>query len=164
MQTLKRTILTTFGCAAWLLSSCATGYQPNSFSGGYSDVKLAPNVAIVNFQGNGYTSDFRAAKLLLLRAADVCLQSGYQYFVISHVKEESTNQGIQMPSYATTSFGGGFANTTFVPGGYVNIHKPAAALTITMSNSQKDPALLNGTRVYQASFLRTSLKADLNVK
>ena len=38
------------------VASCATGYQPKSLTGGFSDYMTAPDEAIVMFHANGYTS------------------------------------------------------------------------------------------------------------
>ncbi len=57
--------------AAAFLAACATSYQPDGFSGGYSDMKLGENVWQVDFRGNGYTSSARARDFSLLRAAEI---------------------------------------------------------------------------------------------
>jgi len=61
------------------LASCATDYHPQSFTGGYSEFKVAPDTATVTFNGNGFTSGERAAQMAILRCADLTLQSGYRY-------------------------------------------------------------------------------------
>ena len=65
-----------------LLSACASAYQREGPSGGYSDTQLAPNVFRVSFRGNGYTSPDRADELALLRSADVTLANGFTHFTV----------------------------------------------------------------------------------
>jgi hypothetical protein len=159
---MKKLLILTTGIVAGLLSSCATGYNPSGFTGGFSDTKLAPNVAMVHFDGNGFTSDMRAAQMLLLRAADVTLQSGYRFFVVNDVADQSSNTGFMTPGYANTTFGQGFANTTFLAPTYIPIHKPAGTVTITMGISQKELSSFN-KRIYDAAYLRVSLRNSLGL-
>ena len=70
------------GALVGILTGCATPYAKNGFSGGYSDVTLAPDVAVVSFQGNGFTSNDRALKIMMLRCADVTLENRYRYFSV----------------------------------------------------------------------------------
>jgi len=64
------------------LVGCATGYQPKSFTGGYTDMKLQDNIYRVTFKGNGYSSMERAGDFALLRSAEVTIQNGYKYFIV----------------------------------------------------------------------------------
>ena len=56
---------------ALVLSACATTYQSESFSGGFSETQLDKNVFRVSFQGNGYTRAERAEEMALLRSAEL---------------------------------------------------------------------------------------------
>src|SRR5882724_2256033 len=64
------------------LAGCATTYQPQSFSGGFSETQLDKNVFRVSFKGNGYTQAERAEEMALLRSAELTLKNGFKYFVI----------------------------------------------------------------------------------
>jgi hypothetical protein len=76
--------------AACLLASCATAYQPDGVSGGYSDQVRNGNTAQVSFRGNGMTTPATLHSYLLRRCAEVTLQDGYSYFVVVHT--EAPNQ------------------------------------------------------------------------
>ena len=52
------------------LTSCATGYQKQGFTGGFDETRLDRNIYRVAFKGNGFTSQERAADLVLLRCAE----------------------------------------------------------------------------------------------
>ena len=69
-----------------LLTSCATPYQSSGATGGYRDLRLAPDLFRVSFSGNGLTSPEMAYDYALLRASDLTMANGYAYFAI--VKEE----------------------------------------------------------------------------
>ncbi len=71
-----------------LLASCATMYQPEGPTGGFSETRLGENIWRVSFKGNGFTSPERATDFAMLRSAEVCLSSGYRYFIVA----ESANQ------------------------------------------------------------------------
>jgi hypothetical protein len=84
--------------AACLLASCATAYQPDGVSGGYSDPVRNGNVAQVSFRGNGLTTPETLHAFLLRRCAEVTLQDGYSYFVVAHAEapNEATNNFYSM--------------------------------------------------------------------
>jgi hypothetical protein len=84
------------------LASCATGYQPQSFTGGFFGYLTAPDEAVVIFHGNGYTSAERVIEMAALRCADVTLQHGYRYFVGVSMADLSTNASFTTPGYANT--------------------------------------------------------------
>lgn len=65
-----------------VLVSC-TSYQPNSWTGGFSETQLGEKVYQVRFRGNGATSVDRANQFLLRRAAELTLENGYRYFMLS---------------------------------------------------------------------------------
>lgn len=70
------------------LAACATPtpYQPNvrgtAVSGGYSDVRLEDNRYRVTFAGNSLTSRETVEGYLLYRAAELTVQSGYDWFSV----------------------------------------------------------------------------------
>ena len=75
----KATILI---CTLFLIGGCATAYQSQGMSGGFSETQLDTNVYTVRFSGNGYTSPSKAADFALLRSAEITLMRGYKYFLI----------------------------------------------------------------------------------
>ena len=71
-----------------IIGGCATSYQNKSLTGGYSETRLQDNMFTVYFRGNGYCSDERAQDFLMLRCADLTLENGFKFFIIS---DSSTN-------------------------------------------------------------------------
>jgi hypothetical protein len=69
--------------AVCLLTSCATAYQPDGIAGGYSDQRLDGNTAQVSFRGNRFNSPEMLQSYLLRRCADITLENGYNYFVLT---------------------------------------------------------------------------------
>jgi hypothetical protein len=160
------------------LASCATGYQPQSFTGGFSGYLTAPDEAVVIFHGNGYTSAERVIEMAALRCADVTLQHGYRYFVGVSMADLSTNASFTTPGYANTYgsvFGYGNyatanATTIITPPQRFNIYRPAISVTIRMSNDEKslEPLgmVIGGQKVRpkDAAFLSESLRQALGIK
>ena len=115
------------------LAGCATTYQSQNLTGGFSDYLTAPDEAIVMFHGNGYTSIERVIAMTALRCAEVTLDHGYRYFVGTSVADLSRQASFTTPGYAQTSssasvfgnFATGTATTTFSPPRTFNIYKPA---------------------------------------
>jgi len=68
--------------ASTFLVGCATSYQPMGSSGGYEETRLDENVFLVHFRGNRYTKMERTQDFAFLRAAELTIQSGYNYFAV----------------------------------------------------------------------------------
>jgi hypothetical protein len=161
-----------------VLASCATSYQSQSFTGGYSEYLAAPDEAVITFHGNGYTSAERVGQMAALRAAEVTLQHGYRYFIATGIFDQSTNSSFTTPGYANTygtvfgygNYATGNATTVITPPQRFNIYRPAVSVTIRMSNDEKslEPLgmVINGQRVRpkDAAFLSNSLRQFLGIK
>lgn len=72
----------------FFVAGCATTYQPNSFSGGYSDFQIDPSTVRVSFRGNGYTEKGLVEVYLLYRSAEITVNQGFDWFVISEREGE----------------------------------------------------------------------------
>lgn len=87
-----------------LLSGCATQtpYQPASTRGdyGYTETPLTDNRYRVSFNGNAVTPSETTQDYALLRAAELTLQKGYDWF-------ELANRATDRKERSTTSGGGG---------------------------------------------------------
>lgn len=83
MKYLKLKLCTFSICLiSFLLTGCATGYGPLDSRGGYEDSKIDENTYSVSFKGNLVTSKERVLDFAVLRAAELCLQSGLTHFKI----------------------------------------------------------------------------------
>ena len=100
-------------CLSILLVSCSTGYRPLNDSGGYWDERIesTPNRFKIGYDGNKWHSDpinrkERVIDLALLRSAEVALENGFKYFIISdsqaYTEKTSLLQG-SIPSNSTAS-------------------------------------------------------------
>ena len=139
--------------------SCATTYQSQSWTGGFSETQLDTNVYTVRFRGNGYTSSARASDFTLLRSAELTLENGYKYFMIidsgSYRDISQTSIPQQNYNYGTISGDGGTAYYSGYDTTYENITvtRPRSENTIMMfkEKPKKDMS-------YDAAFISKSIK------
>lgn len=153
---------------AFLIAGCATGYQAQSFSGGFSETQLDKNVFRVTFKGNGYTQSERVEDFALLRSAELTLKNGFSHFAIVDGRQ-GAEYGVMttpMQSYTTgsvTAYGNtayGSTQTTTTGGQSFIIKKPSSTNTIVCFNGKPE----NGMFAYDAKFIYDSLSAKYGVK
>jgi hypothetical protein len=155
-----------------LLVGCATKYQPQSFSGGFSETQLDTNVFTVTFKGNGYTGRDKANDFALLRSAELAMENGFKYFAIVDAQQYSKNSTFTTPTTAITNVNAntygtaynygnnttynaktyGTATTTVSGGQTYNISKPRTSNTIVCFTEKPEGF------AYNAQFLANSLK------
>lgn len=148
--------------AVLVLSGCATNYKSTGLSGGFSETQLAENVWSVRFKGNGYTSREKSSEFCLLRCADVCLDNGYNYFVLVDQSETAkVSTHVQPSTSYTTGSAYTLGNTTYgnatthtYGGSSYNMSKPRSNNTIMCF---KDKPAVNAI-VYEAKFIQKSLR------
>jgi hypothetical protein len=96
--------------AALALAGCATAtpYQPLKGGEGYSEQKLEPNRYRIVFTANSSTPRQKTQDYVLLRAAELTLDQGYDYFVLTG---QSTGREPRSSAFSVGlggfSFGGG---------------------------------------------------------
>jgi hypothetical protein len=155
--------LSVLACQLLVIGCSPTPYQPLATAGGYSDTRYAPDVAKITFNGNGYTSAAMAQDFSLLRAADLCLQSGYKYFLVGgdNVETSTSSYTTAGSSYTTgsaygTGAGGvGYSqNTSTIPGQTIVINKPEAFILVKFFKTKP-----TGVSVFDAVFIQNSLKS-----
>ena len=149
-----------------VLSGCATSYQENSFTGGYSDTQLAPDLFRVSYTGNGYSSSGRVQDFALLRAAELSLKNGFSHFSVVSAADASKVGVYTAPTTSTTTgTATRIGQTTAInantvnSGGYsVPIHKPGVDLMIRCYKTKP------GFEAFDAAFLAQSVKAKYKLK
>jgi hypothetical protein len=85
---------------------CATEYQSldESITGGYTETRLSPDSWRVRVNGNGLTTRRDVEQFLMRRAAELTLEDGRRFFVLSdheawmRVKRSSSGSVITMPA------------------------------------------------------------------
>jgi hypothetical protein len=119
---MKRLLLAGALAAATALTACATPtpYQPATFTSrgpvnGFSEAPLTQNRWRVTFSGNTVTSREQVEDALLLRAAELTLQQGFDTFTPVNRATEREVRYSASPRFGS-SFGSGFGYSRF--GGY----------------------------------------------
>ncbi len=160
---MKNMISSILCCMA--LTGCATSYKPYSYfgGGGYKDVQLGENIFKVSVEANGYTTNERASNLALLRAADLTLQNGFRFFVVSSSEDNSYSSIYKAPTRTSVSVSG-YGNTATASarttGGQIYSYQfPVRSMIITCFKEKPDMQ----ETIYDAEFLYNSMKKTLNV-
>jgi hypothetical protein len=118
---LMRIVRTGLVVISLFLAACASQYQDQGFSGGFSDNQISNDTFDVVFNGNGYTSRQRASDLNLLRSAELTLESGFSHFIIL-----DRSASVDRSTSVTTS-------NTMVTGGYGSMNATSFGTTIPIS-------------------------------
>lgn len=146
---------------------CATTYQPKGFSGGFSETMLAPDVARIRFNGNGYTSGERAQDFALLRAAEVMLGSDLPYFAVLDEKTDTKIGTYTSPGTSTTTgtvntygnYGTYMANSTYNPGQTYVFYKPETGLLVRGFKERPEDIF-----AFDAAFIVRTIKAKYKIE
>jgi len=95
---------------ALVLAACATTtpYQPAKDGKGYSEQRIESNRYRIAFNGNSSTPRETVENYLLYRAAELTLNSGYDYFVMSGTDTEARTRYSQGVSFIGSPFGYGW--------------------------------------------------------
>lgn len=150
------------------LTGCATEYQPNGFTGGFSETQLGENVFRVSFRGNGHTSTERAADFSMLRAAEITLENGFKYFIVVDSKDDASLSTFTTPTTSQTTASAygvgnhayGTAYTTTNGGNTFIISRPRVANTIVCFKEKPEDKGI----VYDADFLVDSIKKKYDLQ
>ncbi len=97
----SKSILIAAAAAALTLSACATAtpYAPAGFNGqrgGYAEQRLETDRYRVSFAGNSVTSREQVEMSLLLRAAEITVENGYDWF---STVERATDRDVRYQAY-----------------------------------------------------------------
>lgn len=86
-----------------LTFACATPYQPEGYSGGYSEIQLSADTFRVSFRGNGYISADAVNLFWLRRCAEITKAHSARYFVVADEQPlaEATAQTAPTTCYST---------------------------------------------------------------
>lgn len=143
--------------AGLLLSACATvtPYQPLSEGEGYAEQRIESTRYRVSFAGNSITPRETVENYLLFRAAELTLQQGYDYFVLTGGDTDSQTRYQQ-----TVSAFGGFGWYSRYPAFDIGV---ATSNPITEYQAQAYVTMYKGKRpadaasAFDAREVRTNL-------
>lgn len=150
-----------------LLAGCMTPYQPEGYTGGYTDTQLGENTFRVTFRGNVEVSKARAADYALLRAAEVAITNGFRYFVVSESRIDSNVFTYTSPAESHTTGNAHIIGnsiygsaTTITSGGQVGTGSTPSATNVIVCFKDKPDVI--GV-VFDAEFVTKSLKKKYKI-
>ena len=144
------------------LSACGTTYQSQSWTGGFSEVQLDENIFEITFKGNAFVDASTVRDYAMLRAAEVTLDHGFEYFVVADednwtkIQTVTTGGNSSTTTYSGTVSGNmvsGTANTAYNPPQTTTYNKPRSLKTIVTFHEKPE-----GLTSYSARFVRDSIR------
>lgn len=102
-------------CSALLLSGCATIYQKDGLTGGYSELQLGADIWRVTYGGNGFTTYETVQTYWLNHCAELALEKGYEGFEI--LSDLRLTMDLPIDSLSPYKKTGTVYTPIFVPGG-----------------------------------------------
>ena len=136
-----------------ITTSCATSYKEDGLTGGYSQVQINENTWQVSFRGNGYTSQTRAQRFAMRRAAEITIEQGFTHFIItqssSQISTMETQGNSSTSGYVDQDSGYFNANTTNYGGMTFSFPTENSYFVLLKETEAKEIGSLNGL-VYNA--------------
>jgi len=142
------------------IGGCATPYQKSGFAGGYDESQLNSNMWMVSVRGNGYTSVQRTIDYTLLRSAEICLEQGYKYFIItSENTDVATSTSVTPKQTSGTVDRDGNVTLTETGGNIIKHSKPSARNTIILINEKPSSGMY-----YDSNLIIKNVKKKYDLK
>jgi hypothetical protein len=140
-----------------LLCGCATAYKSLNWNGGYTDLTLNEDTFSIYFAGNRFTSYKRVKDFVLLRAAEITISKGFNYFVIIDDKDcqikEFYSYEVPKESYTNGYFiGNRYYESKTSYGGYTNYydikkHTSAVIIKCFKKKPNNDSAIIHNAEI-----------------
>jgi hypothetical protein len=156
---MKRTLLAVLACASLAACATPTHFQPAASGGGvgYSELRIEPGRYRIGFQGGPGAPEAQVQDYALLRAADLALAEGYDWFRV-------VDRSVRQTGYGGASIGLGVGGMSFgrhsatgvgVSSGFPISGGPSlqASLEVLMGKGPRPP----GQDVYDARAVRASI-------
>jgi hypothetical protein len=87
---------------AMALTGCGTQYGQLGVTGGFTDKMISENTGVVVVSGNAFASTGKIESILMLRAAEMTLQSGHQRFSLLTIEDQAAldaQRAGRLPAY-----------------------------------------------------------------
>ena len=142
------------------LTSCATPYQAQGLTGGFTETQLGKTTWKITSKGNAYTSSSTVGDHVLLRAAELTLENGYEYFIVGSSSQD-VKRGVAKIGTDTSTTTGNISST-----GNINLsttrNTPTYVPTEKFTNEMifmmvEEFEVTDGSFVYEAQLIYNSL-------
>ena len=101
-----------------MLAGCATPYGPHRIAGGYSHVRIQNDIFRIVFDGNGFIHKSAVDYYALVRAAELTVQNGRDYFRVLEADTDVRTINVLIPgqTFATSNtYGTSYAHANAYP-------------------------------------------------
>jgi hypothetical protein len=101
-----------------ILASCATPYGPHQIVGGYSHVRIQNDVFRIVFDGNAYIHKSAVDYYALVRAAEITVQNGRDYFRVLGADTDVKTINVLIPGQtfaSSNTYGTAYGHATAYP-------------------------------------------------
>jgi hypothetical protein len=101
-----------------LFASCATPYAPHQLVGGYSHVRIQNDVFRIVFDGNAYIHKSAVDYYALVRAAELTVQNGRDYFRVLSADTDVKTINVHIPGQtfaSSNTYGTAYGHATAYP-------------------------------------------------
>ncbi|GAD79058.1 CC0125/CC1285 family lipoprotein [Vibrio ezurae] len=143
-------VVVLFAC---VLSACATPYNTQksvwTFGQGFETTQIAPDSWQISFVGNDHTDRALLRKYVMHKAAQVCHEAGFAYFI--YTNEQTTRDTVAEVGV------GSKMNKRFTFNTSSTLQKGTSIVEVTGLKTKPEHA---SGRVYDAEFLLTHLNVD----
>lgn len=117
---MKRALLPNLLVVMYLLiSGCATPYGNESVVGGFSVFPEAADKFRISLRSNAFTSLSQAENIVLLKAAEVTLDAGYERFLVT--SNNLTTKPVGQSLFTQNPLMTGLLSVPVRPGGFIRI-------------------------------------------
>jgi len=152
-------IFAKFTLILFLLSGCATPYQPktSAYGYGYSESQLGENIFSVRFVGSTSDSPEVVSDYAMLRAAEVTLEHGFSHFGIAEAQDKTKISSYTTPVQSSTYVNPytGYASTSTYGGQtYIGSAPTSIKTIICYRGKPEDDKIV----VFDAAFLKDTLR------
>lgn len=148
--------------AVQLLTSCSTGYKEMGFGGGVTAEQVSSDTFRIKARGNGFTSKSKVEDFVMMKAAEITLQSGGTHFFLSNTRDASRNATIQSPTYVDTVRTRHGAHSVIKGGEITSIYNPGQDSFVKILLIKEGEVIPSG--VYSAKEVVQFTGARLNKK
>lgn len=144
------------------MAGCATTYNKESFTGGYSVIQLSEDVYKITFSGNAYIGRETVAEYCLLRSSEITIEKGFNYFTLIDGDKYTVDHTASMPivsqgNIVATGNTAQVSNITY-GGGPMSFSKPVSVNIIKLHETKPKGMY------YDASIINKSIKSKYGIK
>lgn len=135
------------------VAGCQTPYQDMGYAGGVAAAPITSDTYRISARGNGYTDPTVIQDYVLLKAAEITLQTGNTHFLIIDDRDATRQEFGSTPGTVQTNVIGNTAYSTYTPGATYSVVKPGQDVMVKLGKlpaGTNMPGAFDAAEVYAA--------------